>query len=189
MGDVRGPARAGGGPVEAGRRLAATLEPGDLTPEGIARLLAGPACDAARLAAPEIRGRAGAVAWAAAWPAWRVLTTRHVMAILIRIAVELLLAAFAFPHARLIRSVLALLRAVLAGPAVAATWVAATAAPYPPGESLGAALDALLARVAEYRADPMTRPMLVAAERLLAPEPVRADFFTWPVREALSDDA
>lgn len=108
------------------------------------------------------------MAWAAAWPAWRVVTMPAVLAILIRVGIELAIGLFARPHATLIRLVIQFLLGMLASPTA----------------SVGAIPNSggLLDEIERYRQDPRTRETLVALERLLT----GADVPSVPARVGLA---
>lgn len=138
---------------------------GQVSARSIAAALAPVVSRGARAAAPEIRARCGRLAWAAAWPAWRVLTMPTVLAILLRVALEIAVAALTVPHAGLIWAVIGFIRALLRpGPPAPAGSVASTPVAY------GGLLDVL----AEYRDDPLTIPALESWGRFLTATPTQA---------------
>ncbi len=137
----------------------AALTPAQVTAPGLASAASMPLSRALRAATPEVRSRVGLVKWAAAWPAWAVLTVPGVLAVLLRVAIEMAIGVFAPGLLPIALAVLAILRVLLA-----------PAYRLDDARSAGGLADAVtaLAREAErYRRDPRTAQYLDAIERLL----------------------
>lgn len=170
------------------RASAAAMSPADLTPEGLGTFLSAPASLSVRAAGPEIRSKVGVVAWMAAYPAWRILTKSSVLSTLLRVGIELALSIFVFPHAGVVRAILAVVRLLLSlpsdAPPVTPNWSGdSMGVPADPAERVGlrAPSDAerwqamaagtplgdLLLLLESYRNDPKTAPTLDAVEKLL----------------------
>lgn len=145
--------------METTAEVLASLTPERVTAPGLAEAASAPLSRGLRAAAPEIRSRVGVVRWAAAWPAWAVLTVPGVLAVLLRVAIEMAIGVLAPGLLPIVLALLAVLRVLLAP-----TYRGDDAA------SAGGLADAVthLARVADqYRRDPRTRAYLDAVERLL----------------------